>query len=489
MNASVVTEAKFVTLRGQLLRHILVPIIAVLVLGSLMTFAIARHISNEIHDQWLLDSAMALAQQLKMENGRVALDLPRAAMEMFHFDRVDRIYHEVKTETGSIVSSTTAFPELPGVPPDPGEHFYYDGQLDGQEVRVIALAFATSTKPPVITQVQVAETLHKRQAITEMIILFLAPVQIAIQILAGVFIWSAVTQNLSKVNDIAARLTGYDSENLLPLNDADSVPMEIKPLVSALNALILRLGDAQNNQRRFIANAAHQMRTPLAALQVQTQRALREHDPLKHSEALKAALTAVTRLRHVVQQILTLARSEPNTETILTMMPLDLAALARNEVEHWADRAVERCIDLGYEGPEHAVNINGETSLLRELIGNLLDNAIRYTGTGGTVTLRICETPPRLIVEDDGPGIPEDERQRVFERFYRLTSNTMEEGCGLGLSIAREIAARHEAHLTLTSAGDGRGTRAEIVFKDDREAMRQTVGGSQKPRACERTSA
>lgn len=466
MNVSAVTEAKTVTLRGQLLRHILVPILAVLLVGSLMTFAIARHISNEIHDQWLLDSAMTLAQQLKMENGRVALDLPPAAMEMFHFDRVDHIYHEVKTETGFIVSSTATFPDLPGVPPEPGEHFYYDSQLNGENVRVIALAFAASTLPAVIVQVQVAETLHKRQAITEMIILFLAPVQIAIQILAGVFIWSAVTQNLSKVNEIAARLTGYDSENLLPLNDTHSVPMEIKPLVAALNALIVRLGEAQNNQRRFIANAAHQMRTPLAALQVQTQRALREHDPFKHSEALKAALAGVTRLRHVVQQILTLARSEPNTQTILAMTPLDLADLARNEVEHWADRAVERCIDLGYEGPEHAVMINGEVSLLRELIGNLLDNAIRYTNAGGTVTLRICEKPPRLIVEDNGPGIPEEERQRVFERFYRLTNNSMEEGCGLGLSIAREIAARHEAQLILTSAGNNLGTKADIVFKD-----------------------
>ena len=469
MDMSVATEFKPVTLRGQLLRHILVPILAVLVFGSLMTFAIARHISNEIHDQWLLDSAMALAQQLKMKNGRVALDLPVSAMEMFHFDRVDHIYHEVKIGAEGILSSTTTFPELPGAPPEPEEHFYYDSQINGENVRVIALASTTSTMPAVVAQVQVAETLHKRQAITEMIILFLAPVQIAIQILAGVFIWSAVTQNLSKVNDIAAQLNGYDLENLSLLSNAQTVPMEIKPLVTALNGLILKLGEVQSNQRRFIANAAHQMRTPLAVLQVQTQRALREYDPLKYSEALKATLAGVTRLRHVVQQILTLARSESSTQTMLAMTPLDLAALARDEVEHWADRAVERCIDLGYEGPDHAVMISGEISLLRELIGNLLDNAIRYTGTGGTVTLRIGETPPRLIVEDDGPGIPEDERQRVFERFYRLVNSTMEEGCGLGLSIAKEIAARHGASLALTSVENGHGTRVEIDFKDHPE--------------------
>lgn len=465
-----VAKFKPVSLRGQLLRHILVPLLAVLLIGSLIIFAIARHISNEIHDQWLLDSAMTLAQQLKMRDGRIALNLPASAMEMFHFDRVDRIFHEVKTNSQGIVSSTAHFPELPGAPPEPGEHFYYDTEIAGQNVRVIAFASATKTAPPIVVEVQVAETLQKRQAMTEMIILFLAPIQIAIQILAGVFIWSAVTQNLSKVDDIAARLTGYDQDNLYPISDAKSVPLEIQPLVTALNGLIQKLGDAQSNQRRFIANAAHQMRTPLAALQVQTQRALREHDPLKHSEALKAALAAVTRLRHVVQQILTLARSEPNTQTMLAMQALDLAELAREEVERWTDQAIERGIDLGYEGPEHAVMIDGEASLLRELVGNLLDNAIRYCFAGGTVTLKLREAPTTLIVEDDGPGIPEEEQQRVFERFYRLANSTMAEGCGLGLSIAREIAARHGAQLTLNSMPGGRGTRAEILFGQQPEA-------------------
>jgi two-component system sensor histidine kinase TctE len=172
----------------------------------------------------------------------------------------------------------------------------------------------------------------------------------------------------------------------------------------------------------------------------------------------------VTRLRHVVQQLLTLARSEPNTETMARTAPLDLAALAREEVERWTDHAVERGIDLGYEGPDRPVMINGEPSLIRELIGNLLDNAIRYNMRDGKVTLAIEEAPTRLSVEDDGPGIPEGERQRVFERFYR-SGDGREEGCGLGLSIAKEIAARHDAGLTLSGVPVGQGTRAEIVFK------------------------
>jgi two-component system sensor histidine kinase TctE len=453
------------SLRAQLLRQILVPLLLILVVGSLMTFAIARHISNLVHDQWLLDSAMTIAQQLKAKNGDVALDLPKPAMEMFHWDRLDRIFLEITAESQGVILKNATFPSLPGEKPALGEHFYYDASIEGEDVRIVALALTTIGLPTVAVQVQVAETLHKRQEITEMIILFLAPLQIAIQLLASSFTWSAITHNVRQLDDIAGRLVGYDLDKLLPISDAESGPLEIKPLVAALNGLIHKLDESQSNQRRFIANAAHQMRTPLAALQVQTQRALRERDPFKHSEALEDALMAVTRLRHVVQQILTLARSEPNTQGILAMMPLDLAGMARREVERWTDQALEHEIDLGYDGPGGAVLINGEVSLLRELIGNLLDNAIRYTFHGGTVTLTISQSPPRLSIEDDGPGIPEDEQQRVFERFYRLSSST-NEGCGLGLSIAKEIAARHGALLTLRTAAGGHGTIAEIIFNE-----------------------
>jgi two-component system sensor histidine kinase TctE len=463
LKSATMTKFQPKSLRAQLLRQILVPLLVILVVGSLMTFAIARHISNLVHDQWQLDSAMTIAQQLKAKEGHVALDLPVSAMEMFHWDRLDRIFLEVTAESQGVISRNATFPSLPGEKPAPGEHFYYDAIIDGQNVRVVALALTMTGLPTVVAQVQVAETLRKRQEITGMIILFLAPLQIAIQLLASIFTWSAVTHNLRQVDDIAGRLVGYDLDKLLPISDAESGPLEIKPLVAALNGLIHKLDESQSNQRRFIANAAHQMRTPLAALQVQTQRALRERDPFKHSEALKDALTAVTRLRHVVQQILTLARSEPTAQGMLAMMPLDLAAVARGEVERWTDQAVEHGIDLGYEGPDGTVMINGESSLLRELIGNLLDNAIRYTFHGGTVTLTISPSPLRLSIEDNGPGIPENEQHRVFERFYRLSSST-NDGCGLGLSIAKEIAARHGALVTLRTTAGGHGTTAEIIF-------------------------
>ena len=453
------------SLRRQLLLHLSGPLLIVLALAAIVTFAVARHIGYMVHDQWLLDSAMALAQQLKVKDGRITLELPKSAVEMFRWDSVDLIYENVVSERHGVLSSTASFP-APPAPLVPSKPIYYDGTIENHPVRIVALALPApgNGNASDIVRVQVAETVHKRKAMADQVIRLSAPLQVAIQVLAGIFIWIVVTRNLRQVDDIAARLVGYEPDKLVPIRDPSSAPSEIRPLVEAINGLIRKLDESQDTQRRFIANAAHQMRTPLAALQVQTQRALREHDPLRHSEALEDVFNAVTRLRHVVHQLLTLARSEPTAQSMLKIAPLDLTALAREEVERWADQALARRIDLGYDGPDTPVMVNGEPHLLRELIGNLLDNAIRYNGEDGMVTLSVRQAPTSLRVEDDGPGIPKDMGERLFERFYR-PANSNGEGCGLGLSIAKEIAARHGASLNITLGPAGRGTKAEIVFQ------------------------
>ncbi|MEI7429394.1 MAG: ATP-binding protein, partial [Betaproteobacteria bacterium] len=236
-------------------------------------------------------------------------------------------------------------------------------------------------------------------------------------------------------------------------------------LLDSINRLIAKLADAQSTQRRFIANAAHQLRTPLATLQVQTERALREPDRDRLGVALSHVLKAITRSRHLVHQLLTLARSDPTGEQLLEMVSIDLAELARDELEQWADAAIERGIDLGYEGPERDVLISAEPHLLREMIGNLVDNAIRYGHSGGVVTLGLSTSPVRLTICDDGPGIPEEERSLVMERFYRR-SGAPGDGCGLGLAIAREIAIRHRAALIISDNPRGNGTQVEVLFAE-----------------------
>lgn len=452
------------SLRRQLLVRLSGPLLIILAISAGVAFTLANHIGRIVHDQWLFDSAMTLAAQIKAKDGRVDFDLPKPSMEMFRWDKVDRIYEEVSSGTQGLISSNATFPE----PPDPlasDQPLYYDASINGQRVRIVAIELALPAGVKDAVRIQVAETLHKREAVARKIIWLSAPVQILIQLVAGTLIWLAVTRSLRQVDEIAANLRGYDPNQLVPISNAVTPPLEIAPLVHAINSLIQKLGEAQEAQQRFIANAAHQMRTPLASLQVQTQRALREHDPLKHSEALSDVFNAVTRLRHVVQQLLTLTRSEPAAEPMLKMEQHNLALLAREEIEYWTDAAVERDIDLGYSGPEESVTIYGEAHLMRELIGNLLDNAIRYNPKGGFVTLSIRDMPVRLFVDDDGPGIPEEERELVLERFYRR-SNSEGEGCGLGLSIAKEIAARHGAQFNIMTNPSGKGTRIEVLFPE-----------------------
>jgi two-component system sensor histidine kinase TctE len=449
------------SLRKRLLVRLWIPLAGVLLLGALLSFGLAFHFGNVVHDRWLLDSAMTLATQLRDNMGRLSLDLPPSAVEMFEWDAMDRIYEEVTSPSDRVLFGNATFP----APPDnlsPNEPRYYDATIGGNPVRVVAIAVLSPADTTKTVTIQVAETKKKREALVWEIILVLVPLQVGILVVAGAFIWFAVTSSLSSLDEIAARLGGYEPDGLLPLRDVESAPSEVKPLILAINGLIQRLSEARGAQQRFIANAAHQLRTPLATLQVQTERALRETNPERHGEALMHVLRAVTRMRHLTQQLLTLTRSDPSAASMLKMAEIDLAELARDELERWVDAAVQRKIDLGYDGPESGAAVRGEQQLLRELIGNLVDNAIRYGRAGGQVTLGVHVSPITIFVQDDGPGIATAERQAVLDPFYRSPLSAGD-GCGLGLTIAREIAARHGACLKIADRNP-EGTRIEVVF-------------------------
>ncbi len=457
-------QNKKYSLRRRLLVRVAAPLFFLLALGSLGTFILARHIGSVVYDRWLFDSAMTMAAQLKSQGAEVALDLPKAAIEMFEWDSADRIYGEVRSKKKGALFSNVRFPMQPAIQ-DVDKPFYYNAIINRLPVRVVAVDVVNPADPGDVIHIQVAETTNKRGTLVKETLLILVPFLMAIFVAAGVFIWLAVTTSLSTLAKIAGQLADYEPENLRPVANTN-IPSEVSPLVNALNQLIGKLSLAQDAQRRFVSNAAHQLRTPLATLQVQTERALRESDPQQHSLALTHVFNAVSRLRHVVHQVLTLARSE-HRETSgthsLSPVPLDLAVLAREELERWADAAISRNIDLGYDGPEKGIEVIGEPYLLRELIGNLVDNAIRYGRVGGVVTLGITTAPVILFVDDDGAGIPLSERTLVMERFYRR-SEANGEGCGLGLAIAQEIAARHGTELNVIDNPAVQGTRFYVKF-------------------------
>ncbi len=450
------------SLRRRLLIRLWLPLLGVLLLGAFTSVGLAVHFGNVVHDRWLLDSAMALATQLRSGAAGPRLSLPPSAVELFEWDSVDSIYEDVVSADGTHLFGNAEIPSPPNASTMVSPR-YYGATIDGVPVRVAAISVVGPSPKSRVVTIRVAETLKKRETLVREVILMIVPLTIVILILAGAFIWYAVTSSLAALDATASRLQTYRPEGLVPVGDIDQAPSEVKPLILAIDQLIGKLAEAREAQQRFVANAAHQLRTPLAALQVQTERASRETDPRRHAEALADVVKSLSRMRHLTQQLLTLSRADASSVGTLRMEQVDVAELARAELERWADVAIEHDIDLGYEGPESGVMVTGEQRLLAELLGNLVDNAIQYGGTGGKITVGVSAPPVTLFVEDDGPGIAPVERDRVFEPFYRPRGSTGA-GCGLGLTIAREIAARHGAQLNIVDRANARGTCVKVVF-------------------------
>jgi len=277
--------------------------------------------------------------------------------------------------------------------------------------------------------------------------------------------WLVVGRGLAPLGQLredVARRSDYD----LSAIDAGKTPGEVRPLVHALNGLLARLDSALASHRRFVANAAHQLRTPLAGLHTQTELALRETDAQSLRRSLEQVHQASGRASHLINQLMSLARLEPRSGRPMQVEQLDLNEVARATTAHWVPRALSAGIDLGFEPSSCAMRVLADRLLLEELLGNLIDNAVRYAPSGGEATVRVSEIDksPVLSVEDTGPGIPEDERALVLERFHRGRNAQQSPGSGLGLSIVREIAQTHGASVHIEPGAGGRGTAVRIRF-------------------------
>jgi len=280
-------------------------------------------------------------------------------------------------------------------------------------------------------------------------------------LLAAVIVWYAVGRGLRSLSRLEASVAARSHLDLSPVQDPDA-PAEAQPLVSAINALLQRLEGVLNAQNRFIADAAHQLRTPLAGLKAQIALASRQNslEDVRHS--LNQLEIGAEQLTHLVNQLLSLALNETGADRSLKLVPLDLNALAQSITGEWISVAVKKGIDLGFESAGVPVWVDGDALRLTELLKNLLDNALRYTPNNGTVTVRI-RPDLTLEVEDNGPGIPEEEKARVFERFHRLLGHQAD-GSGLGLAIVKEIAEIHGATVTVQDGINGHGSCFSVMF-------------------------
>lgn len=452
------------SLRSLLLRRLWLPLLGLLLCSAVGSFALARFYAGQVYDRWLLDSAMSLAELVKVQDGAATMEITPAVSRMFTWDTVDEVHGEVIDSHGKRLYGDLPEP-LPrpaaaGI--DPGQAtVYYDARLRGQPVRMVDVSVRVAGGQQI--HLRVAETLRKRHRLERKLLTTSIPFQAAIMALAAWLAWTGTGAAARQANQMARRLAGPRPDPLAPLQPAAEAPRELWPAVEAINALLQRLSSMQDAQRRFVANAAHQLRTPLAAMQVEVESSLRQQDPQAQQLALSGTLAGLARLQHLVHQLLMLSRSEDDNGTALPLQAVDLATLSRQVLERSADRAVQAGVDLGYEGPDEGVQVLGDAPLLREALGNLVDNALRYGRPRGVVTLSVQTQAGgvQVCVDDDGPGIAVDERARVTERFYRASSSG--DGCGLGLAIVSEIANRHGARLTIEASPLG-GARVGLRF-------------------------
>ena len=455
------------TLRHQLLISLLAPIVLVTLISAVVTYYYAFNFATLAYDYSLFDSALDISRQTRLSEGRMRVDLPSAALDMLESDTHDSIFYMVNDAKGAFVTGHRGLP-LPAEEAPPGKPLYYDGIYRGNPVRLAALHAAVTGAPadqPVL--ILVGETLNKRRTLANEVLLGMLLPELLLIALVGALVWFGIERGLRPLATLQQEISNRSHRDLSPLPEQNA-PGEVRALIRAMNDLLARLSSALSAQQRFIADAAHQLRTPLAGIKTQAELALRQKEIDDVHHTLLQLNTATGQTTHLVNQLLSLARAEPGAVRAQAVQRLDLNALARDATTEWVPRALERDIDLGYDATADGTArtiIEGDTLFLKEMLGNLLDNAVRYTQRGGRVTVRVAAENDQVLlaVEDNGPGIPADERERVFERFHRVLGSGAE-GCGLGLAIVREIAQSHNAQARMAAGAHGAGTLATVAF-------------------------
>ena len=453
------------SLFGEILDWMLTPLLLLWPVSLVLTWLVAQGIAGKPFDRALEYNVSALGQLVTVSGNRMVFNLPLPARELLRADVTDTVYYQVLGARGEFVSGER---DLPGPPEDekplPGEVLLRDAVYRGTDIKVAYLWVNLNIAGSRPALVQVAETLDKRSLLATEIIKGVMLPQFVILPLAVLLIWLALLQAIKPLNQLEERIRARKPDDLSPL-EIEAVPLEVVPMVASVNDLLLRMKDSITTQKRFLADAAHQLKTPLAGLRMQADLALRED---ANTEELKKSLRQIgrssIRATHTVNQLLALARAE-SSGAAMNRQPCDLARLTMDVVQDCVPRALEKHIDLGYEGAEPGsagVMVDGNLTLLQEMVRNMLDNAINYTPSSrdkpGVITARVLADPYGrslvLQVEDSGPGIALPERDLVFQPFYR-TLGTDTDGSGLGLPIVKEIAGLHQAEVTLDETRPG----------------------------------
>lgn len=455
------------SLRRQLLLWLLLPQLALWLGGGALTYRMALNYAEKGLDQSLTQSVRSLARQVKPLGSGLLVDLPKAAQAILEEDPDDRVSYMVSSPPGQFLLGNQMFTEPP--PQAVGALVFYRMEVDGKPMRAVALdvAYGVQGKPQRL-RVQLAKSYVTRERIAKELIGDLLAPLLLLGVALSVLVYAGIKRGMAPLTRLEKQLKDRSVADLTPL-EVTTAPTEVHALVNAINRLLTAVRRSVSQEKRFINDAAHQLRTPLAGLINQTDLALGETDMALLKARLHKVHAGALRSAHLVNQLLALARS--NSE--VPMARLDLAQLAQDVARELSPRAVALKVDLGYEGAQHAW-VQGSAVLLREAVSNLIDNALRYGASSDTrhepavtVSVRQQGAQVALAVEDNGPGLSEAQREHVFERFWR--GSDLPGGCGLGLAIVQEIARHHHGDARVTPVAP-QGLRVTLHLSASRSA-------------------
>jgi len=443
------------SVRLRLLKWLIGPIVLFNLAVASLTYLLAWMPAQIAFDQSLADAASALASRLIVGSEGARLDLPREAEQVLRVDDVDQFYFVVRGSDGRVMAGDADFPPRRG-----NEQGASDSRMRGEPVRL--------SYQPVIAgeeklQIGVAKTVRKREQVRQAVVRVLLLLETVFTLALVGLIWFSVTTGLLPLARMRSDLSKREAGDLAPI-DGGTVPYELVPVVGAFNELLDKVQAGTTARHNFLADMAHQLRTPLAGLKLQLEWLGGRHrgDPdTVRSTALM--LLATERMIRQTNQLLALARAEPSHFERTRLEPLDLAPMIEQVVQYFVEAASRKQIDIGFD--LRPTPVVGDSFLLRDLIDNLIDNAVRYTPELGTVTVR-CFPDGRhgmLLIEDSGPGIAPHMREKVFDRFVRIDDKTS--GSGLGLAIVRDIAAAHGAQVEIGDGPNGVGMTITVRFR------------------------
>jgi two-component system sensor histidine kinase TctE len=455
------------SLRRRLMLWLLAPLLGLIVIDSSFLYRVAMRSQQQSFDHALYDSAFDIAQLLReSETPDRFIHFSADMRRMFLSDEYDRMYYAIFDESGRFLGGDPALKRQVPHRVRPGVPFLGSGEINGQPLRVaVAYTAIRTADGPISASVQVAETLTRRERMAREILIGIVVPQLLLLMAAVVIVWFGVGRGLRPLDELNRVVARRQPRDLSPVT-LPGMPAEARPLVNSVNLFMSELQHMLQSQNRFIANAAHQLRTPLAGLMAQLELVRAESDPRQQKICYDSIERGLERLAHMVNQLLLLARNQPEVVHLLKTEPLNLDRLAQEVTTEMVPTALQNHVDLGFEAEARDIVIEGERARLVDMLTNLIDNAIRYAGPGSKVTViaRREEGKAVLCVEDNGPGIPEDERDKVFDRFQRV-ADTAQEGSGLGLAIVREIAKLHDAEVSLRNPATGQGIVFVVTFE------------------------